>query len=849
MDSPPPTSPTALQFGRIELRPTERVLLVDGQPAVVGARAFDILLALAERPGRLVTKRELIDIVWPGVVVEENNLQVHISALRKLLGPQAIATIPGRGYRFAVAAHARDEPTPAAPPEPAAAARGNLSEPEPLIGRVDDEQAAAALIAPRMLITLVGAGGIGKTRLAQALAWRQRELWPDGVWWVDLAPTSDPSRVVAVVAAALRVGLPGGEGSTDVQELAQRLALMSALIVLDNCEHVVDAVSALAEVLHARATRIALLATSQELLKVRNEQVYRLGPLALPPAGATAEAATYGAVALLEQRVRALQPGFVLAPSQYGDAAEICRRLDGLPLAIELAAARVPLLGLEGLRHALGARFRVLTGGTRMALRKHQTLRAALEWSHDLLDDDERAVLRRLSVFAGGFTLELAQLVAADELRDGWTVLELLSRLVDKSLVVASAGARESLPRYSLLETTRAFALEQLAAAGEAEALLRRHAQVMRDFAQTIGRRRWTLTVPQVQAAVRELDNLRAALDWAMADGGDRVLAVDLLSGGAIIWYRASLLDEGLDRLRALLPLPPDIGARREADFGLAIARLAFEVSRQPAYWQAALRAEALYRQLGDDDGVADVLMPLATLAAWQGKEAEALRAIDEAQRLVGDDAPVLKRASLAVAQAHFAVWRGEYDAALAAHQRQLALYRQGRVGGESLVLSNIGQVLLFAGRVDEAIDTLTHALDAQRRHEPWVNVGLAQGALAVARALQGDDGALALAREAYAAERPRGTTESALIAAALHHATHGEPVRAALIAGAAHAHLERHLLRLFPPSQAWQAQVLDRAAATLDADELARVYARGQRLTPLDAAALAFDDAPLPDT
>jgi predicted ATPase/DNA-binding winged helix-turn-helix (wHTH) protein len=849
MDNRPPAPPATLRFGGVELRPAERVLLVDGQPAALGARAFDLLLALAERPGRLVSKPELIDLVWPGVVVEENNLQVQVSALRKLLGPQAIATIPGRGYRFTlVAASTDDEPAAAgapAAPAPAALPPGNLIEPPPIVGRAADEQAAATLIAPRTLLTLVGAGGIGKTRLAQALAWQQRRAWRDGVWWIELAALSDATRVVPTVAAALGASLPG-DGAAGPTELAQQLAPRSALIVFDNCEHLVDAVSAVAAALLAHAPGIALLATSQELLKLGDERVYRLEPLALPPT-AHDDPLAYGAVALFVQRVRALQPAFALTPAQAPTVVEICRRLDGLPLAIELAAARVPLLGLDGLRQHLNARFRLLTGGTRMALRKHQTLRAALEWSHGLLDDDERTVFRRLGVFAGGFTLELAQLVAADERRDGWAVLELLSHLVDKSLVVASAGASDSVPRYSLLETTRAFALEQLGAAGEAEALLRRHALVMCDFAQTIGQRRWTLTVPQAMAAQRELDNLRAALDWATGDGGDRTLAIDLLGGGAIIWFRAGLLDEGLDRMLALLPLPADVGARREADFCLGIARLGFEVGRRAEYWQAAQRAEELYRQLGDEDAVADALIPLSTLAAWRGEVDAAQRALDEAQGLIGDDAPMLKRASLAVARASFANWRGDHETALAAFKLQFALYRDARFGGESLARSNIGQTLLFAGRVDAAIETLTESIDAQRRAEPWVHIGLGVGALAVAYALRGDAQALAVARDAYAQQRPRGTTETALIAAALHHAAQGDTARALLIAGWIYAEIERQQWRLYPPVRAWRQRVLELAASALPQREVERWLGRCKPLREKEVAALAFDDAPLP--
>jgi hypothetical protein len=281
--------------------------------------------------------------------------------------------------------------------------------------------------------------------------------------------------------------------------------------------------------------------------EVAGESVYRLETLSVPDAASIEDIDPYGAVQLFLERVRAQIPDFAVQPANRQAIVDICRRLDGLPLALELAAARVPVLGIEGLRQHLGERFRVLTGGTRMALRKHQTLRAALDWSHGLLTAEQRVVFRRLGVFAGGFTLELAQLVAADDQIDGWAVLDLLGHLVDKSLVVASGGEAGSVPRYSMLKTARAFSLEQLAASGEADTWLRRHAQVMRDYAETVTLRRWTLSLAAGLAATRALDNLRAAIDWARGEGGDRLLAIDLLAYSPIIWVRAGLTSEGRD--------------------------------------------------------------------------------------------------------------------------------------------------------------------------------------------------------------------------------------------------------------------------------------------------------------
>src|SRR5882672_470153 len=417
------------RFGRIEVRPAERVLLVDSKAAKLGARAFDLLLALVERRDRIVAKNELLDTVWPGLVVEENNLQVHISTLRKLLGPQVIATVPGRGYRFtaapddSAARHAVAAVSAAAPAAswatPSAASAVAATAPltnlpadlPPLYGRDEDLPALRALIEAHKVVTVVGAGGIGKTALAQALAHQLRGEFEDGVWLVELAPVADATLVATTVAGVLRVELGA---AAPIETLAGELAASRMLLVLDNCEHLLLAVAELVSALRRAAPNVQLLATSQEPLKVAQEHAYRLSALALPAEAGIESARQAGAVALFEARARAAQPQFALNEKNLAAVVEVCRRLDGIALAIELAAARVPLLGIEGLRARLNERFRVLTGGARLALRRHQTLRAALDWSHGLLTHEEQTVFRRLGVFAGSFGLDSAQRVTAD---------------------------------------------------------------------------------------------------------------------------------------------------------------------------------------------------------------------------------------------------------------------------------------------------------------------------------------------------------------------------------------------------------------------------------------------------
>ncbi len=491
------TATPEIRFGAARLDLARRRLLIEEVPARLGARAFDVLVALVERRDRAVGKNELFELIWPDVVVEENNLQVHISALRKLLGPQTIATIPGRGYRFTASVSSLSD----APAPVTSVASKAATPPEPLYGRADDLLAVSALLRQHALVSIVGAGGIGKTRLAHALAVAEREHFAGGMWWVELSQLSDGVAVPAAIGQVL--GVSGSDDRPVLQTVSALLRHGRSLLVLDNCEHVLDAAADSVRALLADVPDLRVMVTSQESLRLPAEHVYRLSGL---ESDSTTE--TPAAVALFVARARAADPRLQPTSAQLVTIADICRRLDGMPLAIELAAARVRLLGIDGLRARLDERFNVLTGGTRSVLRRHQTLRATLEWSHQLLSAEERAVFRRLGVFVGGFSLELAQAVAADERLDRWTVLDLLGHLVDKSLVVAEGGEA---PRYRLLETTRAFALEQLAAASETPQLLRRHADAMLEFAQHVEAGHWRWSEEEQKRHNAELDNVRAA--------------------------------------------------------------------------------------------------------------------------------------------------------------------------------------------------------------------------------------------------------------------------------------------------------------------------------------------------
>ena len=509
------------QFGRFELRPATRQLLVDGQPATLGARAFDLLLALLERRDQLVSKDELLELVWPGLVVEENNLQVQVSALRKVLGPDAIATVPGHGYRFAhaVVLDAADVPSP--PPS-----QGVPQPATTFVGRATELREVESQLEDTRLLTLVGVGGIGKTRLSIELATTVAGRFPDGVAFVELAPLEDPRSVVGAIASAMGV-VPDSRRSL-VDALLHYVASRTQLIVLDNCEHLLGAATSIATQLLRSCKGVKLLATSREALRIPGETVYQVPTLPSPHAtgGHAPEALRdFGAVALFVDRASALDRGFTLTSDNAADVAEICRKLDGIPLAIELAASRVRVMTVKTIAEHLNEQFQLLAGGDRSALPRQHTMRATLEWSYRLLSEPERSLFRRLSVFAGGFEVDAAQVVGAGNDVGTAEVLYLLAELVEKSLI----AFEPQLNRYRMLEPVRQYALERLVAANEATDARDAHLRFHVDWARSAGAEIRTHRQAELMARIdAERDNFAVAFAYARdkADGGPDGLAM-----------------------------------------------------------------------------------------------------------------------------------------------------------------------------------------------------------------------------------------------------------------------------------------------------------------------------------
>ena len=596
------TDDQPIRFGRFEIRPRERQLLADGRQANLGARAFDVLLALAARPGQLLTKVELLDIVWPSLFVEENNLQVQISSLRRLLGSGVIATIPGRGYRFtatpvaaggpaaAMAAEstaAASTPIAAAPAAAEAAARQPV--PQRLFGRDADLLELETLLlnnADGACTTLVGAAGVGKSSLARVAMAR----WAGRAAWVDLAPLTQGAQVAGAVARALGVQLADGEPAPQLLRALQHSEPL--LLVLDNAEHLIETVADLVAPLSGFVI-LRLLVTSQLPLAVRGERVRRLEPLQLPAvdvAGASDPADLgQGALALLVDRIVAADHRFTVTPATRPLLTALCWQLDGLPLALEMVAARVPMMGLQAVNDALTQRFALLTRGRRDAPQRHRTLHDALEWSYRLLGPAEQRLFAALGVFSGGFTLELALALAAESEHERWDVVDRLATLVDRSLVHADS---HDPPRYRMLQSVRELALERLKASADDEATLRRrHAAAMRAlFAHG----------PEA-ACLAEMENTRDAFAWACVHDFGTAVALSARAASVSVFsvWRRETTDWLLSLEPAMrqLPAPESVPAEVQADWWSTLARM-LNQRKVPAALDAARRAMALWRRL-----------------------------------------------------------------------------------------------------------------------------------------------------------------------------------------------------------------------------------------------------------
>lgn len=611
------------------------------------------------------------------------------------------------------------------------------------VGRARELANGAQQLAATRLLTLTGPGGTGKTRLSLQLAEAIQERFPDGVWLVELAPVEQAPLVEQALAGVL--GVSSAPGRSLMASMTAYLRAKRALVLLDNCEHLIDACAQLAHALLASCSQLRILATSREPLRISGESIFSVPPLAVPEAhqlAAPEQLVTVEAVQLFVERARAVQAGFQANAANSLAIAQICQRLDGIPLAIELAASRLRILTVEQLAARLDDRFRLLTNGSRAALPRHQTLQALIDWSHNLLEAEEQALFRRLAVFSGGWALEAAEAICGEGLRSD--VLDLLARLVDKSLVQSDARAGDA--RYRMLETIRQYAADKLAASGEATALHERHAEYFTAFAQRDFSENGNYAPDWLPRLDGESDNLQAVLAWRRtAHNPELLLQIalplayyisarrysyelqhaleDALRYGAGLghtfasaqacFYVAELRAMRCDYNAAQPLFERSLAMFRDLEGGPKYARALLRSA-----WQARERGDAagawskleeslsLYHQLGDQYGIIDVLTTMGQVTVMQEDPEQAERILTQASTLARENNAQFYIGWLLNHLGHVAQIRGNYDQAIHFQQQSLVAFREllGEGSqGEAWVLHSLGETALALGDLTQA--------------------------------------------------------------------------------------------------------------------------------------------------
>jgi predicted ATPase/DNA-binding winged helix-turn-helix (wHTH) protein len=652
-------------FGPFSLHDKARLLERDGVPVKLGSRALDILRLLVSRAGDVVSKNELLAHAWPGLVVEEISLRVHIAELRKALGDgkegaRYITNIPSRGYCFvapvqrianAPPAVSLSVRAPAFPETPAPVLPHRL---ERMIGRDDVVREVSQRLLSERFITLRGPGGIGKTTVAIALAHELSAQFDGQVRFLDFSMVKDAALVAGTIAWALGLVVHHSDPTDNIVGYLRNRRL---LLVLDSCEHVVEVIAGMAERIHQEAPGVSILVTSRESLLVEGEQIFELGPLEGPPQGAglgASEMLAYPAARLFTERAAAAGHRAEITDEDAEVLAEICSKLDGIALAIELAAVRVGTHGLREMVTLLDGRLKLEWRGRRTAPPRHQTLGATLDWSYGLISESERIVLRRLAIFAAPFTLHGVTMVAGEEGDPAERIVESLEQLVAKSLI--SVRPDGAVTRYRLLDTTRAYATEKLADSGEATSIARRHARYVQHALETTaadaggGDQAW-------RSRVRTLlfSDARAALKWAFANDEGAGLRVPLAGVCARLFVELNLLDEArLWSSRALtmldgstrgsvweLELQATLGhafmfTERNSDQAEAALRRGLEIAEalgdSPSKFRLLARLNMFYRRTGDYRE----LLPIAFEAERVAREIGDKAGLAGARALIG---------------------------------------------------------------------------------------------------------------------------------------------------------------------------------------------------------------------
>jgi predicted ATPase/DNA-binding winged helix-turn-helix (wHTH) protein len=586
-------------FGPFRLHVAQRRIEKDGSPIQLSDRAFDILLTLILQAGTVVSKSDLMARAWPGASVDEGSLRVHVAALRKALGDgnagaKYLSTVSGQGYCF-VGPVSRPECAEPAPVKSTSAHGHNLpAHPRRMTGREQTIEDISEKLKAQRFVTIVGPGGIGKTTVAVSIGHALLAEFAGQVHFLSLSEIGDAALVPGIAASALGLSARSNDPSGS---LAAFLRDRRMLLILDCCEHVIETAAALAERLCKEAPDLHILATSRESLRVEGEHLHRLPPLTSPPEDAVLTAASaiaYPAVELFVERATAGGGEFELTDANASDVGNLCRRLDGIPLAIELTAGHVCTYGVKSMLELLDKQFNLLWEGRRTALPRHRTLRATIEWSYNLLSEPERVILSRLSVFVGNFTLEAARSIAGSEETDDDTIMAALASLLAKSMLALNAGSPST--RYRLLDTTRAYAQEKLAAGADGRMMAQRHASYFLGLLESMGDE----TDQHLSTIADQVGNIRGALTWCFSDQGDRRTGVALAAASIPLFFKLSLLaecqlwvmraiealDETARNVRQDLALHAALGSARLLtgqidDFGVACFNRALELAEK----------------------------------------------------------------------------------------------------------------------------------------------------------------------------------------------------------------------------------------------------------------------------
>ena len=739
---------TRWPFAEFVLDLPARRLLRGAESVPLSPKAFQLLEILVRNAPQALTKAELQDRLWPGTFVVEKNLANLVGEIRRALGddsarPRFIRTVPRFGYGFCESAGAWLEDGRPRTQSPTAAGERRHNLPEPVtsfVGRQQDIADLVGLLSTTRLLTLTGAGGCGKTRLALEVARRAVDGFPDGVWFADLAPLVEPALVAQAVAAA--VGVRESPNRSVLETIAERLRTRHTLLILDNCEHLLTASAVLAGTLLRAVPRLSILATSRETLGIDGETAWRVPSLSLPGPDArvsSADLMQYEAVRLLVERAAAVEAGFAATQGNAAILADVCRRLDGIPLAIELAAARLSILSLEQLHSRLHDRFRLLARSQQTTLARHRTLEATIDWSYDLLSEPDQRLFCQLSVFGGGWTLEAAEQVCSGDGSDGPDVLDGMSRLADKSLVLVdddASGAR----RYRYLESVKEYARTRLLQSGESDKVFARHFEYFVGLARRVAPE---LTQAEQLRWLRMLEsehgNFRGAMEWSLASGRPQHGHLELAALLHLFWIKRGYFAEGqhwLERALASSTTPPP-GCRARA-----LVALGSIVFFQGDFGRARVlltEGAELARATGDFTSLAFALGIGALAALEQGDFTSGARLADEASPAAqAADAPWLETISMSF-RAYEALHRGDIERAENLELDALARLRErGELWGMGIALFDLALLRVIQHRHSEARTLCAEAIAlGQQLGDPCL-IAWSFGVLAGADAAEG---------------------------------------------------------------------------------------------------------------